>query len=316
MPNVWRFKKFRTSTTSNFGMEASTLNRPRKMASPWTKMEDQMMINYVPVLLEDANYKDKLRRNRFKVGFWEKVSSIRSRSWTFASIGSPGTLYDGERTAKQCRERWNRCLDPRFRRPTAYPFSAQEDRYIMQECNTLRPRWVEIGEPISRSGAMVKNRFDVLRNRMFYLGITDLHAAPVNLGRARPAARLLQQPQLRTADSGSRRTVAARGPSWNQSKLFPAEALAHDGKFEGKLASDVKSEASTTFPAERKVALVCLVLSTESGEWEEKEAAQMKGLQNVRQANLNKSHAQLVLGLLMIARIIPNKICLPMSTGR
>eukprot|EP00808_Paulinella_micropora_P004748 g51538.t1 len=237
------------------------LNRLRKTASQWTDKEDEIMIDYVSILLEDSNNKDKWGRSRFKIGIWEKVSR---------------TLYDGDKTAKQCRERWNRYLDPRFRRPQAYPFSAPEDSYIMQEYNMVGPRWAEIGEPISRSGAIVKNRFDVLRNRMFYQGIGYLHAPPVDVGHARMAARLRQQPQLRTPDSGSsRRTATARGPSSNQcQQLFPDEALALDGKTEGKIAVDNDLKFEATFPAERKVTPVRLVLSAVSGQWEAEEPPQ------------------------------------------
>eukprot|EP00808_Paulinella_micropora_P022634 g2487.t1 len=115
--------------------------KPRKKACQWPAKDDEKLVNCVSQLKKTPN-----------VDF--------GRTWQRWRLND-------EKTAKQCRERWNRKLDPKFKQPSTFPFTDEDDQHIMTQFKMLGHHWVKIGAPIHRSGPMVKARHRKLRLSLF-----------------------------------------------------------------------------------------------------------------------------------------------------
>eukprot|EP00808_Paulinella_micropora_P021533 g38845.t1 len=131
--------------------------KPRKKACQWLAEEDEKILNCVNELKKHPKHRNAEDPaadgdERLKIGFWKDLAML---------------AFQDSKNAKQCRERWNRKLDPRFKQPEVHPFSEEQDQHILSQFRAIGPRWVRIGAPILRSGPMVKTRYRKLKLIMF-----------------------------------------------------------------------------------------------------------------------------------------------------
>lgn len=67
------------------------------------------------------------------------------------------------RNTRQCRERWQKYLDPEINRD---PWTKEEDEYLVEKFNEIGPLWKIISQHFpQRTDIMVKNRFHLLERR-------------------------------------------------------------------------------------------------------------------------------------------------------
>lgn len=85
------------------------------------------------------------------------VQSLGTSDWHIIASRVPG------RNARQCRERWNNYVNPSL---ISAPWSAEEDRFLMEKYQELGPHWRTIASYFaSRSTNSIKNRFTILQRR-------------------------------------------------------------------------------------------------------------------------------------------------------
>lgn len=69
----------------------------------------------------------------------------------------------GNKSARQCRERWQNYLDPRLQKGN---WTQDEDKQIITRFNEMGPHWNAIARSLAgRSGNSVRNRYMVLKRR-------------------------------------------------------------------------------------------------------------------------------------------------------
>jgi hypothetical protein len=87
----------------------------------------------------------------------EAVEGMGAQKWTAIAA------VVGDRTGKQCRERWTAHLNPEL---SVDPWTAEEDRLICELHNELGNQWSRIGRELNgRSANAVKNRFNYIKRR-------------------------------------------------------------------------------------------------------------------------------------------------------
>lgn len=85
------------------------------------------------------------------------VQSLGTGDWHIIASRVPG------RNARQCRERWNNYVNPAL---ISAPWTAEEDRFLLEKYKELGPRWRTIASYfVSRSTNSIKNRFTILQRR-------------------------------------------------------------------------------------------------------------------------------------------------------
>lgn len=85
------------------------------------------------------------------------VQSLGTGDWHIIASRVPG------RNARQCRERWNNYVNPAL---ISAPWTAEEDRFLMEKYQELGPHWRTIASLFaSRSTNSIKNRFTILQRR-------------------------------------------------------------------------------------------------------------------------------------------------------
>ena len=85
----------------------------------------------------------------------EAVERYGTRNWSRIASFVPG------RTARQCRDRWNKHLNPNV---SEEPFTPDEDQLILRKWGELGNKWAKIAALLSRrTDAQVHNRFKFLQ---------------------------------------------------------------------------------------------------------------------------------------------------------
>lgn len=108
-----------------------------------------------------------IQRSKIVKGTWTEEEDERLRA---AVQNSSPIMWDvvaravGDRTAKQCRERWSYRLKPDLKKT---PFEQWEDDLIFEQKQKIGNRWTQIAQKLpGRTSCSVKNRwYTVLRNR-------------------------------------------------------------------------------------------------------------------------------------------------------
>eukprot|EP00300_Choanocystis_sp_HF-7_P012387 c17866_g1_i5.p1 GENE.c17866_g1_i5~~c17866_g1_i5.p1 ORF type:complete len:233 (+),score=29.30 c17866_g1_i5:79-777(+) len=82
--------------------------------------------------------------------------------------------YMGQKTARQCRERWKNVLNPCLNRG---PWSAEEDQKLLRELSRLGNKWADIAR-------VLPGRTDIaVKNRASSLGTSSMAALQTQLGK-------------------------------------------------------------------------------------------------------------------------------------
>lgn len=167
--------------------------RPQTIKGAWTPEEDQRML--------------------------ELVRIMGPKRWSAISQRFPG------RIGKQCRERWNNHLDPMLSKA---PWSAQEDRIIIETQSVHGNKWAEMSRLLSgRTDNHIKNHWNSSMKRRLQVYLEKKYGSAY-----RDVEPPVEPPPLETSDSNEgknkRKTSKNRADRIAKQKAKP-KALTPDG---------------------------------------------------------------------------------------
>ncbi|KZT06298.1 uncharacterized protein LAESUDRAFT_726121 [Laetiporus sulphureus 93-53] len=154
----------------------------RGVGKPWTKEEDNLLIQAVAVHGENDNWKivalsvpgrtNKACRKRWlhslspnvKKSAWTpeedqlllSLYAIHSTKWAVIARHISG------RTDDACSKRYREALDPSLKRDE---WTSDEDARLLEAYNRLGGRWGQIGQELQRSGLACRNRWRMLERK-------------------------------------------------------------------------------------------------------------------------------------------------------